>query len=378
MAPPPREGLIGFMRDLLVEVDGVEMRGTRLFAPGAVIYVHPPYSGDGWERTYLTGRSRVDGRLASVLGPRCRVGRAHRSWVTDPDALTLFATSRMGYWEGTSSWVQETLPLFSEDPDAGEREAGWTAGAWDALTRDLLAPERPRLIECLTRVLDVDAAQAEALVAQCAAGRAVKDASQGAEALGGPSLIRRVREAWEALCPEGWTRSEHRRFTGVARDGRGLRELPLSLLGVVSFCALGPVVETAEALARELAFASGASLDARIVWRVEARSAVSEQLRLGSAPRDAPDNAYSLEGWARVMAALPRRIKDNRFDWRAQADAYLRRRATDAELDPLAPLLALTHLGVVVESVTPEQVELLCPTLAVRGSSGKARQSPDE
>lgn len=373
MSPPPREGVVGFMRDLLTEVDGVEMRGTRLFAPGTLIYVHPPFSGDGWERTYLTGASRLDGRLASVLGPRRRIGRQHRRLVTDPDALALFATRSRGYWERDGPWTANTLPFFSDVPDAGEREQGWAPGEWDALTRTLLAPERPRLIECLSRVLDVDAQHAEALVAQGAAGRAVKEASRGAEAMGGPTLLRKKHEAWEALSPEGWTRGDRRQFTGVSREERALRELPTSLLGVVSFCALGAAVETAEALARELAFAAGASPDAQILWRVEARSHVSEQLRLASIAR--VDTApFSLERWSRVMASLARSIKDNEIEWRKQANTCLARRAERDERDPLAPLFAISRLGVAVERVTPERIELLCPTLAVCKASRAASE----
>lgn len=348
-----RLGLAGFVRSLLIEIDGVETRGTRQFAPETLVYVHPPRSGDGWARTYVTGVPRDGGELVSVYSARSRVGREHRRVITDPEALGFFLDR--GFWEPSTP-----LPAFSYDPDEAERAAGWALGAWDALTARCLAPDRPALTACVAALLDLDANDVAGLVARGEVGRAITEASAGAPVPDGRRVIRRVREAWEALAPIRWTQRDDRRFEADTEQGPALREHPSSVLGVASFCALDTEVETIEALAREFAVASGASADARIVWQVVPRSSALHRLSAVGTP----DTARAK--WTASVRNTVGAIHANDLGWRAQAVMWARAVSEATGRDPFAPLLSLAHRGVAVENLTRDRIDLVCPTLGVR------------
>ena len=142
MPPPPHFAVAAFVRDLLYESEGRELRGTRHFAPGEFVHVAPPMSGDGWARTRLTARSRDTGRYTTVTGPRARLHRHHRRWIDDPEMLAALGPDA-GPWQQFEFGLY--LATLSEDPLAEEERYGWAPGEWDALTAGLLAPRRPDL-----------------------------------------------------------------------------------------------------------------------------------------------------------------------------------------------------------------------------------------
>ena len=65
----PVWGLAATVVDEAYDLRGVEVVGTKHFAPGSTVYPHRQCSGDGYERTYVTGQDRETGRYASVIYP---------------------------------------------------------------------------------------------------------------------------------------------------------------------------------------------------------------------------------------------------------------------------------------------------------------------
>lgn len=97
----PVVGPIARMWDLVADDRGTPVAGSRHWAPGTAIYVHPPSSGDGWARTKMSGRHRQHRRFYVTMAPtrrlvRWRVGRVfHPAWVAQ-----IRSVRGAGQWEG--------------------------------------------------------------------------------------------------------------------------------------------------------------------------------------------------------------------------------------------------------------------------------------
>ncbi len=344
----PHFGLAAYVRDLVYECDGREVRGARHFTPGTLVYVAPPHSGDGWERTHVIGPHRDGSGFAAMIGPRSRLHRYHRRWIDDPAALAAISGAGSRSW-----WVwgdnPEWLEGFSDDPDRETARGGWGAGEWEELGARMLSPERGALVPCVARALDVPLVEAQALIERGDAGWAIRETESG-HRHGGASPLRRAREAWEALAPVAWTSDPRRCFLSSRVGEPEERRVPESALAAVCLCADVEGVVTAEELARELAVVCGNDGPVRVAWRVVARSQVHERVQRVAGGRDAPTSAEA------VLASVLGAIVGNRRRWREEAGEGLPPGALDA-------LLALVRLGYAFERFSPGRVDLLCPLL---------------
>jgi hypothetical protein len=355
---PPHEVLAAYVRDLVYEDHGREVRGTRYFAPGTLVYVNPPHSGDGWERTFITGPVRGSGRFVSVLGPRSRLVHHHRRRVSDPEVLEAFRWSCGGPWLPGRDWTDTLLSHFPEDELADTRDAGWAPGEWERLTSRLLCPERPRLEQCLASVLDVSPEQARALHMDGIAGRALRNLMKGRPGPTGRTPLRSARAAWTALSPAPWPGAPERCFlTGEGEE----HEVPDSPLAVVSLCSDLEGVLAAEGLARELASLCGAEGPVDIAWRALSRSEVYR--RAGPYPRvPRPTGSERLAELSELFIWGVRAISGANVRWRAQAEATLHRHGVPAK-EALSLLFSLLGQGYALERIEPRRVVLLCPLL---------------
>lgn len=357
-ALPPHDVLAAYVRDLVYEDHGREVRGTRYFAPGTLVYVNPPYSGDGWERTYLTGPVRGSGRFMSMLGPRSRLVHHHRRHVSDPEVLEAFRWTCGGPWLPGREWTDTLLSHFSEDELADTREAGWAPGEWERLTSRLLCPERPRLAECVATVLDVSLEQARALLLDGVAGRALRNLMKGRPGPTGRTPLRSARTAWAALAPASWREDACRYFLTV--DG-GEHEVPDTPLAAGCLCSDVEGVLAAEALARELATLCGAEGPLDIAWQPASRSEVYR--RAGPYPRvPRPTGPERLEELSELFVWCVRALAGANVHWRRKAEETLTRHGVPVQ-DALRLLFSLLGQGYAVERMEPGRVVLLCPLL---------------
>jgi hypothetical protein len=118
------------MRGLLADVwsgtyvsRGDRIHGSRHFAPGETLFVSGPHSGDGLERTYLTGRHR-DGRWASMLGPTARLVDWRVGTLTDPGWI---AAVRGATWD---RWTDADLVRFASGMNARSAHHALLARRW--------------------------------------------------------------------------------------------------------------------------------------------------------------------------------------------------------------------------------------------------------
>lgn len=352
--------LAAYVRDLIYEDHGREVRGTRYFAPGSLVYVGRPYSGDGWERTFITGPVRGSGQFISVHGPRSRLVHHHRRWVSEPAVLEALSRSWSGWWREDGS-IPEDLARFSEDPLEDTREAGWAPGEWEWLTSRLLVPERSRRVECVATVLNVPAARAEALLAEGAAGRALRNLFKGRPGPYGSTPLRSARSAWRVLAPVAWLAEDAgRRF--LATNGEVL-DAPETPLDVACLCADEEGVEDAEVVARQLAALCGVTGPVRIVWRPASRTEVYRVTGAGPYPW-----APGLLEWPRLEAlthmlvwAVPA-IVGAQPQWRMLAEEAFERHGVSPR-EAFRLLFALVGRGYALERIEPDRVVLLCPVL---------------
>jgi hypothetical protein len=94
----PEWGLQANVRDVTYSIKGVEVRGAKHFAPGAEVYPHGAYSGDGYERTYVTGRHKETGQFISILMPTERLENWRAVLIEDPIVLFRMRETGAGYW----------------------------------------------------------------------------------------------------------------------------------------------------------------------------------------------------------------------------------------------------------------------------------------
>lgn len=343
MPPQPHFAVAAFVRDLLLEWNGRELRGTRLFAPGTLVHVAPPMSGDGWARTYLTGPARDTGRYVRVVGPRARLQRHHRRWIDDPEMLAALGPDT-GPWQRPE--LAPYLATFSDDPLAEEGRFGWAPGEWDALTAGLLSPRRPELARCVATALGVSEDDARALIDRGAAGRALhRGAIEGR-----PTTALRAAEAWEALAPITWTSDPARRFHLAHVSGAKPKRAPNTLAAVACYCADVAGVTAAESLAREVAAACGVASVGEVVWRVAQRSELRAR---ATGTRSGVLDEASLDA---RLAGIVGAVIAGDDPWRERVAPTLPEAA-------LAPLFGLVRLGYAIERLSPESVTLMCPTL---------------
>lgn len=251
-----------FVRRAPYELDGVIIRGAAHFAPGTRVYVDPPYSGDGWERTYMVGRDRDHGRWIRLMGPRARLRGFHVEEVTDPEALAVLALG--GPWTRYPGWL-EAIAAAAARP----RALPWTDDAWSDAVLRAWTPTREPLGANAARVLDCDPARVDPWIRDGTLGTRLRAFEKGRWTPGGPANLRRAKAAWAALAPMAWTDAPARRFLPAARAADAHQaDAPRGLGAIVSFTADVAGVEAAEQHAREIARMTGAGTARVIVWRI--------------------------------------------------------------------------------------------------------------
>ncbi len=360
-----RLALAGYIRDLPFELDGRIVRGSRHFAPGARVFLISPYgAGFRVQRSTFTviGPHRDTGEIVSRLCLSSRIRGHYRVYVTRRALLDAFGLyeSNAGRSATPEPWRINTFPAKRTPASREGVSAGWEEGAWESLTATLLDPSRARLAECLACALDCDEETARAHVDSNDAGGVLH--AQVHQRPSGRKAVRRVAEVWEALAPPRWIGTNERTFRSRGTSPEG-KASPSSLMAAVCLCADVVGVESAEALAREIAAACGARGDVRVTWEVLGRTEVATR---GTPPWSGrPDQRFGFPpvnvpagDW---MERLPSAIWYNFTGWMWRARGVV-------PPATIAPLVALHRLGYAVGGVSDARVTLRCPALPIARS----------
>lgn len=248
------------------ERDGLIVRGAWHFAPGAKVYVEPPFSGDGGERVYVVGKHRETDRWTRVIGPSARLRGIHVEEVIDPGALGLL--NNCDAWEDiprNREWLEQILASSLEP-----RRLPWPESSWSVAVERAWTPDRPSLVANVARVLRCDESRIESWDRDGTLGARLNAIEQGRWKPEGTDPLRRVEEVWELLAPANWIDHPARRFA-QAKHTDGPEELtsrPYGLASAVSFASDTAGVEAAEELVREIARALGVGAVHTVVWRI--------------------------------------------------------------------------------------------------------------
>lgn len=104
----PVWNIVAEVKDRTYEVKGVEVQGTKHFNPHDKVYPHTVHSGDGYERTYITGMQKDTGKYITLIGSVDRFENWRIETVTNP-IVVYYLNSFMG-WQ----------VRFGDDRTAGE------------------------------------------------------------------------------------------------------------------------------------------------------------------------------------------------------------------------------------------------------------------
>lgn len=354
--------LAGYIRDLPFEMDGRIVRGSRHFAPGERVVLTATYgAGFRLQRSTFTviGPHRDTGEIVARLCPSSRIRGHYRVYVTQRALIDVFdaCAERARPRTLPETWKINRFPAKRTPASHDGVSDGWAEDAWESLAATLLDPSRARLAECLACALDCDDATAQAHLASGDAGGALH--AYVHQRLGGRRAVRRVAEVWEALAPPRWIGASERTFRihGMSPEGKGS---PSSLMAAVCLCADVVGVESAEAIAREIAAACGVRGDVRVTWEVMGRAEITTSgtppwwgrpdQRFGFPPLDMQPGAW--------MARLPSAIWYNFTGWVGRARGVVPPTA-------IAPLMALHRLGYALGGVSDARVTLRCPALPI-------------
>jgi hypothetical protein len=119
----PRWGLLADVADRTYQIRGTPVRGTRHFAPGTTLYVYPPYSGDGFERTYMVGPHRDTRAYISIIGPTARLERWRVETITHPAMLYEIGRALVP-WDERSDVTREMAEATAQAMNERVRLAG--------------------------------------------------------------------------------------------------------------------------------------------------------------------------------------------------------------------------------------------------------------
>jgi hypothetical protein len=319
----PRRVRAAIVRNVVYDQRGRALRGLSHFAPGTLVYVAGPYSGDGYERTLMLGRDRETSRYIAMMGATARLKQWHLAQVTDPEALFVLRHAS-GNWDPGPSHASDALPN-APPPIAWQPPA-----AWNALVERWFEPERPRLAECAAVVLDCPVPEARTRVEQGTLGTELVAAQKGRYRSGAAPVVRSAAAAWRALAPSAWQAANTRVFarpdlSGPSAEpiGYATRPFPGDLHTAVVFCSAPAGIARAEALARELAAmlppptkdaAVPSSATPRAVWHFVHHAAAAHLLRTAppAVPRghDATASRHALLDLLRALTLAVMRDDD--------------------------------------------------------------------
>ncbi|HEY1016402.1 MAG TPA: hypothetical protein VGE07_27075 [Herpetosiphonaceae bacterium] len=81
--------------------------GTKHFAPGAEVFFHYIFSGDGYERAFATGRHRDTGYFVTLMQPTKRFAGWRAAMISDPIVLFELRQYGRGWGDGAPISAQE-------------------------------------------------------------------------------------------------------------------------------------------------------------------------------------------------------------------------------------------------------------------------------
>lgn len=335
-----RRSKTAWVRRTPYERDGVVVRGAWHFAPGAKVYVQPPFSGDGGERVYMIGKHRETDRWTRVIGPRARLRGFHVEEVIDPIALDLLGNCDT--WEDiprNREWLEQ-IHAASLEP----RRFPWPDSSWSAAVERAWTPDRPSLVADVARVLRCDESRVESWQRDSTLGARLNAIELGRWKPEGTDPLRRVEEVWELLAPAEWIDHPARRFA-QAKHTDGPEELtsrPYGLASAVSFASDVAGVTAAEELVREVARALGKGAVHTVVWRIGTLAAAQGFLERVTA---AQDRASDPVGRTLRLVRAAARDDDDLAAWITREDPVTVSRVWLAALELVSRGYVLAALG---------------------------------
>ncbi len=257
--------MTGWVRRTPYEREGVIVRGAWHFAPGEKVYVEPPMSGDGWERTYMVARHRETGQWTRVIGPRSRLRGFHVEEVTDRTALDLL--------RGCVGWERDPqLVEWMNRIDASAklpRNTPWADEVWRDAVERAWTPSYAALVGYAARVIDCDEERVAVWARDGSLGARLDAIEKGRWSVAEAEPLRSPARAWELLAPHAWIDDPSRRFKTVkAHEEAAPTAHPTSLGAAVSFASDVADVLAAEEIARELAVTLSLPAVREVTWRI--------------------------------------------------------------------------------------------------------------
>ena len=349
-ATTPRRVRAAIVRDIAYDLQGRLVRGMSHFAPGSLVYVAGPYSGDGYARTMMIGRDRDTARYVALMGSTARLKQWHLADVTEPDALRAIHHAA-GDWDYRFSY-----PL--DLPTAPPPIAWQPHDAWRQLVARWLEPDRPQLAACAAAILGCTLDEAHASLARGNLGAQLVAAQKGRA----PAAVRSSAAAWRALAPASWQVDATARafarsdLAGPATATTPTRPVPGNMHAVVALCSGPASVEAAEVLARQLIAALHPAPPPAIVWHFVRHNEIAAHLQPTRVT--APSTSLPLDALRALMLAISR---DDDQAAQPLADALRADAASAGCPDPVAPLVALLASGHALLDLTPTTAHLACP-----------------
>lgn len=92
----PVWGLKAHIRDYTYQSGAETIHGSKHFKPGQEVYPHKRFSGDGYERAYVTGRHKETGKFVSLMMPTVRMENWSATKLYDP--IVIFKMRGVSGW----------------------------------------------------------------------------------------------------------------------------------------------------------------------------------------------------------------------------------------------------------------------------------------
>ena len=97
----PVWGLKAYIRDYSYQSGSQIIHGSRHFKPGQEVYPHKRFSGDGYERAYVTGRHKDTGKFVSLMMPTIRMENWSAAELRDP--IVIFKMRGVSGWSSSKN-----------------------------------------------------------------------------------------------------------------------------------------------------------------------------------------------------------------------------------------------------------------------------------
>ena len=105
----PVWGLKAYIRDLSYGIKGKIVHGTKHFLPNQAVYPHKIYSGDGYERSFVTGRQKESNRFISIMMPVIKMEKWSIEKLSNP--IILFRMQEGAGWNGSTGGSHQAAQL---------------------------------------------------------------------------------------------------------------------------------------------------------------------------------------------------------------------------------------------------------------------------